>query len=65
MEMEDEYRFLNIYPAYEGKRCSLLDHLEYRTISRMSPNKIFMFLTPLVENAKKQKINSKTYIRIL
>ena len=31
----------------------------------MSPNKIFMFLTPLVENAKKQKINSKTYIRIL
>ena len=58
MEMEHEYYFLNIYPAYEGKRCSLLDYLEkeYRIkISRMSPNKIFMFLIPLVENAKKTK----------
>ena len=37
---------------------------EYRIkIIRTSPNKIFMFLTPLVENAKIQKINSKTYIR--
>ena len=45
--MEDEYHFLNICPAYHEKRCSLLDYLEkeYRIkISRMSPNKIFMFL---------------------
>ena len=45
--MEDEYHFLNICPAYQEKRCSLLDYLEkeYRIkISRMSPNKIFMFL---------------------
>ena len=68
IEMEDEYHLLNICPAYQEKRCSLLAYLEkeYRTkISRMSPNKIFMFLTPLVENAKIQKINSKTYVRIL
>ena len=47
IEMEDEYHFLNICPAYQEKRCSLLDYLEkeYRIkISRMSPNKIFMFL---------------------
>ena len=68
IEMEDEYHFLNICPAYQEKRCSLLAYLEkeYRIkISKMSPNKIFMFLTPLVENAKIQKINSKTYIRIV
>ena len=75
IEMEDEYHFLNICPAYQEKRCSLLacvqmspisfvargkeigdvctqassllDYLEkeYRIkISRMSPNKIVMFL---------------------
>ena len=45
--MEDEYHFLSICPAYQEERCSLLDYLEkeYRiNISRMSPNKIFMFL---------------------
>ena len=50
--------FLNICPAYQEKRCSLLAYLEkeYRIkISKMSPNKIFMFLTHLVENAKIQK----------
>ena len=34
-------------PAYEEKRCSLLDYLEKENrikISRMSPNRIFMFL---------------------
>ena len=47
IEMEDEYHFLNICPAYQEKRCSLLDYLirEYRIkVSRMSSNKIFMFL---------------------
>ena len=46
IEVEDEHHFLNICPAYQEKRCSLLDYLEkeYRIkISRMSPNKIFMF----------------------
>ena len=28
IEMEDEYHFLNICPAYQEKRCSLLDYLE-------------------------------------
>ena len=45
--MEDEYHFLNICSAYQEKRCSLLDYLEkeYRIkISRMSPDKILMFL---------------------
>ena len=28
VEMEDEYHFLNICPAYQEKRCSLLDYLE-------------------------------------
>ena len=44
LEMEDEYHFLNICPAYQEKRCSLLDYLEkeYRIkISRMSTEKIF------------------------
>ena len=86
--MEDEYHFLNICPAYQEKRCSLLacvqmspisfvargkeigdvctqassllDYLEkeYRIkISRMSPNKIFMFLiNPPRGNAKIQKL---------
>ena len=43
--MEDEY--LNICPAHQEERCSLQDYLEkeYRiSISRMTPNKIFMFL---------------------
>ena len=47
IEMEDEYHFLNICPAYQEKRCSLLDYLEKEygiKISRMSPNRIFMFL---------------------
>ena len=47
--MEDEYHFLNICPAYQEKRCSLLDYLirEYRIkISRMPPNKIFVSNNP-------------------
>ena len=47
IEMEDEYHFLNICPACQEKRCSLLDYLEkeYRIkISRMLPNRIFVFL---------------------
>ena len=55
-EMEDKYHFLKICPAYHEKRCSLLDYLEkeYKIkISRMSPNKIFMFLIdPLAEILK-------------
>ena len=68
--MEDEYHFLNICPAYQEKRSSLLDYLEneYRIkISRMSPNRIFMFLiNPPSGNVRiLTKIDSKTYIRML
>ena len=63
IEMEDEYHFLNKCSAYQEKRCSLLDYLEkeYRIkISRMSPNKIFMFLiNPPSGNAKIQKLIAK------
>ena len=61
--MEDEYHFLNKCSAYQEKRCSLLDYLEkeYRIkISRMSPNKIFMFLINRSSgNAKVQKLIAK------
>ena len=61
--MEDECHFLSICPAYQEKRCSLLDYLEkeYRIkISRMSPNKIFMSLiNPPSGNAKIQKLIAK------
>ena len=61
--------FLNIYPAYQVKRSSLLDYLEkeYRIkISRMSPNRIVMFLiNPPSGNVGIQKLISKTYIRML
>ena len=61
--MEDEYHFLNICPAYQEKRCSLLDYLEkeYRIkLSRMSPNRIFMFLiNPPSGNVKIQKLIAK------
>ena len=63
IEMEDEYHFLNICPASQEKRCSLLDYLEeeYRMkISRMSPNRIFMFLiNPPSVNVKIQKLIAK------
>ena len=63
IEMEDEYHFLNICPAYQEIRCSLLDYLEKEyiiKIRRMSPNKIFMFLiNPLSGNAKTQKLITK------
>ena len=57
IEMEDEYHFINICPGYWEKTCSLPGYLEkeYRIkISRMSPNKIFMFLKkkPLAEMLK-------------
>ena len=62
-DVTDEYHFLNICPAYQEKRCSLLDYLEkeYRiNISRMSPNKIFMFLiNPTNGNAKIRKLMAK------
>ena len=52
-----------ITPAYQEKRCSLLDYLEkeYRIkIRRMSPNKIFMFLTNSPSGyAKIQKLIAK------
>ena len=63
VEMEDEYHFLNICPAYQEKRSSLLDYLEneYRIkISRMSPNRIFMFLiNPPSGNVRIQKLIAK------
>ena len=63
IEMEDEYHFLNRCPAYQEKRCSLLDYLEkeYKIkISRMSPNRIFMFLVnPPSGNVRIQKLIAK------
>ena len=63
IEMEEEYHFLNICAAYQEKRYSLLDYLEkeYRIkISRMSPNKIFMFLiNPPSGNVKIPKMIAK------
>ena len=63
VEMEDEYHFLNICPAYQEKRSSLLDYLEneYRIkMSRMSPNRIFMFLiNPPSGNGRIQKLRAK------
>ena len=55
--MEDKYHFLNICPAHQEKRCFIFIYYlekEYRIkISRMSPNKIFMFLiNPLAEMLK-------------
>ena len=62
VEMEDEYHFLNICPAYQEKRSSLLDYLEneYRIkISRKSP-RIFMFLkNPPSGNGRIQKLIAK------
>ena len=61
--MEDECHFLNICPAYQEKRCSLLNYLEKEygiKISRMSPNKIFIFvINPTSGNAKIQKLIAK------
>ena len=66
--MEDEYHFLKIFPAYQEKRCSLLDYLEKEYITkirRMSPNKIFMFLiNPPSGNAKTQKLIAKHVFEI-
>ena len=63
IEMEDEYHFLNICPVYQEKRSSLPDYLEneYRIkISRMSPNRIFMFLiNPPSGNVRIQKLIAK------
>ena len=63
IEKEDEYHFLNICPAYQEKRCLLLDYLEKEysiKISRMSPNKILMFLiNPPSRSAKIQKLIAK------
>ena len=63
IEMEDEYHFPNTCPAYQEKWCSLLDYLEkeYRLkISRISPNKIFMFvINPPSGNVKIQKMIAK------
>ena len=61
--MEDEYQFLNKCPAYQEKRSSLLDYLEkeYRIkISRMSPNRIFMFqINPPSGNVRIQNLIAK------
>ena len=63
IEIEDGYHFLNICPAYKERRSSLLDYLEieYRIkISRMSPNRIFMFLiNPPSGNVRIQKLIAK------
>ena len=63
IDMEDEYHFLNICPAYQEKRSTLLDYLEkeYRIkISRRSANRIFMFLiNPSSGNVRIQKLIAK------
>ena len=63
VEMEDEYHFLNICSAYQEKWSSLLDCLEneYRIkISRMSPNRIFMFpINSPIGNVRIQKLIAK------
>ena len=63
IEIEDGYHFLNICPTYQEKRCSLLDYVqkEYRIkISRMSPNRIFMFLINSPSGkVRKQKLIAK------
>ena len=62
IEMEDKYHFLNICPAYQEKRSSFLDYLEkeYRIkISRMSPNRIFMFLINPPSKVRIQKLIAK------
>ena len=56
--MDDEYRFLIICPAYQEKKMFIttLFGKEYRTkISRMSPNKIFMFLKKTIAEMLKYK----------
>ena len=57
--MEDEYHFLNMCPTYPEKRSSLLDYVQKEygiKISRMSPNRIVMFLiNPPSGNLKIQK----------
>ena len=61
--MEDEYHFLNICPAYQEKHFLLPDYLEkeYRIkISRMSPNRIFMFpINSPIGNVRIQKLIAK------
>ena len=64
IEMEEECLIFEIYALLtRKKRCSLLDYLkkEYRIkISRMLPNKIFMFLiNPPSGNSKIQKLIAK------
>ena len=50
-------------PRFPEKRCSLLDYLEIECkikISKMSPNRIFMFLTnPPSGNVRIQKLIAK------
>ena len=58
IEMDDEYRFLIICPAYQEKKMPIttLFGKEYRTkISRTSPNKIFMFLKKTIAEMLKYK----------
>ena len=60
---EGRIPFLNICPAYQEERCSLLDYLEKEDrikIIRMSPKEIFMFLINRSSgNAKIRKLIAK------
>ena len=47
LEMEDEYHFLTLCPAYQEKRNVVFDNLKNEHLIRgnkISPNEIFMFL---------------------
>ena len=47
LEMEDEYHFLTVCPAYQGKKNVVFDNLkniQLLRLNKISPNEIFMFL---------------------
>ena len=58
--MEDEYHFLNTCPAYQIFVIRLFGKRIWNKISRMSPNRIFMFLiNPPSANVRIQKLIAK------
>ena len=55
--MEDEYHFLNICPAYQEKRCSLLDYMKKEYRIKIS-NRIFL-INPPSGNVRIQELIAK------
>ena len=60
LEMEDEYHFLTLCPAYLEKKNVVFDNLKNEHLIRgnkISPNEIFMFLiNPLKDQPETQKL---------